>query len=562
MPEAWTTGTLIGPPNIPYVRTCCTVNVFLDAGVYFAVDWGGGVLVDSGADYATVVNAAIVYVGGLGGGKVFLHAGDHNVTSRILINYSEITLQGEGKGTRLYTTGMSDSFIVIGDTATANYVVVCDLQIDGTNQTKDADGIENTFQGHGVYAYCHDAVDTLYPIITGLYIANVANEGIAFYGRPVTFEIYGLVTENYVADFGYRGIHPHNDTSTSIINNYLYGGVATSDNAIRHGLVIAGNTVNYFGGAGPDGDAIMGGDRGSVIANNYIINSNAPKYGIHPWNDGSLVVGNIIEGGSYTTCAIYALTNTLVSDNRLRNIASCAVNVGMIAVGNNNVIMNNHIINCGTAANNTYDMIVFGASTYALVCNNYIFSNVANKPRYGIQEFGACDFNIIRDNTIIGMATAPVLIVGVNTKLPTIVVPFVDGSDPSDSGFQVLTDDTHYARTFLWLPLEVQQVVRMKVYARAAGAGAGAGVHMRAQFIIYGGADNESYTTHTGSIDNHPSTSENFAADDVIYWTITTAGVLALLGGDSVEVRVQHAAAGDSDVVTNAYMRTVAIEYV
>jgi hypothetical protein len=61
---------------------------------------------------------------------------------------------------------------------------------------------------------------------------------------------------------------------------------------------------------------------------------------------------------------------------------------------------------------------------------------------------------------------------------------------------------------------------------------------------------------------NHPSSSSNFAANDVIFWTIVTAGVLALLGGDSVEVKVLHEAAGNGDCATNAYIRTVEIEYV
>ena len=99
----------------------------------------------------------------------------------------------------------------------------------------------------------------------------------------------------------------------------------------------------------------------------------------------------------------------------------------------------------------------------------------------------------------------------------------------------------------------------MKVSARAVILSAAA---MRAEFVVYGGADNEAYNTHDGSIANHPSTSTNFAADDIIYWVLTEAGILALVGGDSVEIKVLYEDAGNGDVVTDAFFRTVTIEYV
>ncbi len=115
------------------------------------------------------------------------------------------------------------------------------------------------------------------------------------------------------------------------------------------------------------------------------------------------------------------------------------------------------------------------------------------------------------------------------------------------------------ARAWLFLNKEVLQVVRMKVYARALIL---SGAAMRAQFVVLGGGDNQAYNSIDGSIADHPSTSTSFAANDVIFWTITEAGILSLLGGDSVEVKVIYEDAGDGDVVTDASFRTVTIEYV
>jgi hypothetical protein len=150
---------------------------------------------------------------------------------------------------------------------------------------------------------------------------------------------------------------------------------------------------------------------------------------------------------------------------------------------------------------------------------------------------------------------------GVNTKIQSVMVPFSHGNDPQDSGF--LVDSTNggddYARAFTMLPAELQQLMRAKVYARSSATETHS---MEADFTVYGAADNEVYTTHNGSIASLASTSINFTADDVIYWMLTTAGLLAMLAKDSVELKVDYAAADGDNCATAAYFRTVEIEYV
>jgi hypothetical protein len=147
---------------------------------------------------------------------------------------------------------------------------------------------------------------------------------------------------------------------------------------------------------------------------------------------------------------------------------------------------------------------------------------------------------------------------GTDTQLLHVTVPFVDGTDPQDSGWLV-NATTEYTRAFAMLPVEVQQVVRMKVYGRSAVTETHG---MLADFTIYGAADNEAYTTHDGSVASRVSTSLNFAADDVIYWTITSAGVLALLGKDSVQVKAVYRGASSPNIDTQCYFRTVEVEYI
>jgi len=59
-----------------------------------------------------------------------------------------------------------------------------------------------------------------------------------------------------------------------------------------------------------------------------------------------------------------------------------------------------------------------------------------------------------------------------------------------------------------------------------------------------------------------PSTSTNFAANDIIYWVVTDSAVRALTAGDSAHVEVLHEAAGGADCQTDAHFRSIEIDYV
>jgi len=102
----------------------------------------------------------------------------------------------------------------------------------------------------------------------------------------------------------------------------------------------------------------------------------------------------------------------------------------------------------------------------------------------------------------------------------------------------------------------VVQVVRMKVYARSAQ---GFNVPpMTADFLIYSGAYKEAYNIHNGSVANSPDGTA-VGANAITFWLLTEAGILALQGGDSVEVKVLYCV---TNLATNAYFRTVEIAYV
>ena len=192
---------------------------------------------------------------------------------------------------------------------------------------------------------------------------------------------------------------------------------------------------------------------------------------------------------------------------------------------------------------------------------NFVHGNICIRCAYASFEIAGgthANYNRIIDNEIDDTAAYPFADVGNETEWNHIAVPFSDGTDPQDSGY-LINLAAEYARAWLILPKELQFPVKMRVYARSVIAEAD---KMRLEFVIYGAAGNEIYTTHNGSVANHPSTSGNFAIDDIIFWEIGEAGVLALRAADSVQVKVLHEDAANGDCATDAYFRTVELDYI
>lgn len=278
-------------------------------------------------------------------------------------------------------------------------------------------------------------------------------------------------------------------------------------------------------------------------------------------------IGNIIADNTFTEGGdegIYCADSNenVISSNTFQGNGLYGI---FLEGSNNNAILGNLLTENSQLSTNTYDDIYLYSSDYNQIQGNTCRAGgLANVPRYGINISNAgCTGNIVIDNDLYddGFGTAPFNDAGTGTKLNTFVAPIAYGSlfgSAYGGGFRIVAAG-QYAWTALRLPDKVHQVVRMKIYAMSEVAEAD---HMRLELVIFGAADNEAHNTHDGSIANHPSTSVNFAAQDVIFWTVTTAGVLALLGGDSVVVRALHEVAGNGDCATEASFRTVEIEYV
>lgn len=189
-----------------------------------------------------------------------------------------------------------------------------------------------------------------------------------------------------------------------------------------------------------------------------------------------------------------------------------------------------------------------------------------NTANTGVSIAGGSTDCLVKDNHFLSVTT-PISDSGTGTILPTLKLQFVDGttflSDETSGplGWEI-DADTEYAITLGHLPLEVQQVVRWKIWATSIVAEADA---MRLHVKGYGGASNEAYTTETVDVADHPSTTTNFAANDVIYWVLDSGDdtdIDDMLGGDQVTIKVLHEGVGNGDCATDAVFTCAEIEYV
>jgi parallel beta-helix repeat protein len=460
------------------------------------------------------------------GGEVVLLDGTFNVETTINLD-SYQTLRGMGWNTILTTSTAALVFLSAIGGAGTEKVGICirDMQIDGGAGAISDCGIYFEYVDYSliqhVYSRRHDAgIGTWW---TGIYLTNSDFNRILNntclenhnYGIYLQGSSNNTVSGNHCHENAENGIFLDNISSNNTVsNNYCFGNLA-------HGIFLDNISSN------------------NTVSNNYS-NENG-GHGIYL--DGSsdnTVSGNHCNGNGGHGIYLYGSSNNIISGN--------------YCLGNSQSITNTQD-----------DIFVDSSSSYNNIQGNTCRAGgLGNVPRYGISiEDVSCISNIVIDNDLYddGFGTAPFNDAGTGTKLNTYVAFFFDAYPYNldfAKGLQINANGVN-TPAFLRLPDKVHQVVRIKIYAVSRVAEAD---HMRLEVIIYGGADNEPYNTHNGSIANHPSTSVNFAVDDVIFWTVTTAGALALKGGDSVNIQAVGEVAGGADCATDAYFRTAEIEYV
>lgn len=534
-------------------------------------------LCDGTADEVQI-NLAIAAVVALGGGCVALQRGTYNLAAPVVMD-SEVWLHGSGFDTVL-THPAAGGFDMIPVTGKIN-MIISDMFLEGT-----------ALATCGIYFN-----GCTYSIIQRVYVNHINDEGI----KIDTTSSYNKILDNIVTNCHDQGIYVGAGNYNSVIGNFCYAN-STQGIYVSGTFTIVSCNIVYYGGKGAI--SIVGAD--SVVVSNLLAYNAQTDVGYDLQiaaarcsATGNYCLYNQRSKAVYVTAANAAIVNNVVFQCADEGISieanDCSVvgnsvartKFGGLIVRNCSrcSVVGNHVDSPDSASANLYDGIMLLSANDCTLVGNSVTNSAAFNVRQGIRILGLggssdnvvmcnrvrgydiginigadSNRNLVKDNILLDN-TVCFQNLGTDTKLASVIVSFVGGTDPQDSGF--LVDSTNggddFARAYTMLPVEVQQVVRAKVYARSVVAE----VHsMEADFTIYGAADNEAYTTHNGSAASLGSTSVNFAADDVVYWTLTAAGLLAMLGKDSVEVKVDYAAADGDNCATNAYFRTVEIEYV
>lgn len=348
-----------------------------------------------------------------------------------------------------------------------------------------------------------------------------------------------------------------NSTYCSIVTAVDYPRGVTLHDGDRN--LICGN-VFYQGATGVDLVASVG----TTLEENQVIGNKmqACNFGIRMRDTGATgnvdrhdIFDNTIKSsliGIHFRCAT---RDSNIEENKIFN--HTMYGIGFTTRGNCTV----NVIARNTIRDGVGDALYIAGITG---CNyNWIFHNVFDNITGNAINIGANNnYNdLFLGNEFNAISALCLVDGGTGTILPTTTQHFAVALDGATiDGHGVLIDgDGEDAHTWLWLPYGVHQVVRMRIEAVARAATVN---RMRMSFVIEGAADNENAGTHVGSIANLPSVTINFAAFDIIHYIINTAGLLAMLGGDSIRVNATFSVAGNGDIATNANVRTASIEYV
>lgn len=359
-----------------------------------------GVLIVDGTKFAQTgagIQAAIDALPA-GGGMVFLPQGTYTLSASITIKKDGVRLSGVGWSTILNCTAMQDTFIILGDDASANNFHLRDFAIDATNQANpDNFGIENDKNGCGILIDDAAGVGVADGIIENLKISHAKNEAIGAWGRQNNArELWTLITNNTLIDFGHRGIHPHLDHSIKSVNNTLRDSSgANLDSGIRHSHICTGNVLENLVSAHASSSIIYCSHMESIVSDNLIIGCTAAHYAIHGWigqDYGEIIKSNYILGGDYSA-AIQGYAHDVVDGNRIYSLGDISKGISIASGCDDVTVINNHI-------SGVTDYAIHATGARPQITQNIIDDPDAQGANWSISIASGCELAIIKNNYV------------------------------------------------------------------------------------------------------------------------------------------------------------------
>ena len=366
------------------------------------------------------------------GGCILLKEGTYSISDQILINKSNITLQGVYGASIIKPTGDTSTgdIIRVGEADVFN-VKISDIVIDGSNVTT---GYAIDFLG-GTSVTGRHYCDRF--IAERVIVNNGYGGIIAGYGRmlPSTEPyIKGMFNENILMKVsGHRTLSVKNE-------DVQRDGVIISNNIVREcydgcraANVIVGNVIvkvgtdalfpglvacdNYVRGEDPQQKITFGYRDRQIIANNVCIDAFFAPYAYE--RNYIAVIGNLIYCNDRLNYGmdVYKGKYTIIAYNRIYNAGYHGIRIRGVRHG---IIAHNIIINPSTRASQAGIYLAPTAdntcATHNKVYGNIIIATADNRPDFCIAEEDANqDYNIYERNYLSGASVAPLNILGPNS---------------------------------------------------------------------------------------------------------------------------------------------------
>ena len=292
------------------------------------------------------------------GGKVMLSEGTFNLSAKVAVLRSGVTIEGQGKATLLaLASGVNDHVIEIGNGSTyftGTWVRMVDIYCNGDNQSS----------GSGVHVY--SAEDTH---LVALGINSAHDHCILFEGTGSRNSAYLYVSDCYLHDAGMNIIYCFNQA---------YGLITGGHN------VYAGTGVNYAGIA---------------------TNSNGD---------------HVINGGLFDDCyfgiRMYGSSNTSIVGFQILNADASAI---LLDGSSHSVSIGPGVIYQANESEAGGDCIRLDGAVENSVTGVVMDNQFSGLAVYGIHEMNGADYNTYSNNKIVDMVTSEYSIIGTHSSVVT-----------------------------------------------------------------------------------------------------------------------------------------------
>jgi len=504
-----------------FVRTATAIGGFDDTCDFIVTDY---------ATHELAIIAMIAYVGSIGGGVAHLKACPLGITQYDIpapitdSGYDSIILEGEGRNSNLRVIDGAGIMNVIQIQAQDSWAIR-DLAIDGnvTNNPEDPGAGD---QQCGIRAR---NVTNCY--FENLYIHDCPHQGIRIDNVSYDCTVHAC----WGADNGRRHVEITDSIRITVSDCHSSGMVASSGYRVEMdsiGCIFIGNTSQDDNrGFTSDADCIA-----CIWIANYVLGCDSAAFQL--FGTRHTVTGNTIIDPGEDGFQTNTLTYSIILGNTVESAAFRCVQMVSNSIGN--VVAYNIFVGTG----NWGIMAAAGCNGNVLHPNRYygVFNNGRLSDSGTDNIFGARSCQLVQ--AINGAALA-------------------DGGLVAPSGVDVdANDEAAVGRR--WLPLDVQEVLKIRIYGHSNVIEATNNMLLR--IIANAGSSSEQWDAENVDVPNEPSIEEGgIIAKDVLSWIISKADDASLgnfVGGDFVQIMAVGEAAVAPDIGTDALFGEAVIEYI